>query len=101
MASSSLARCLANVIVGLSSLVSFDGLACLVDMRVERADSVLPACSIGDSSRFRFPPTGVLRAAGAAKSRLASVAGVSWVDPDGPGSADPCCGTAGSVKLES
>ena len=42
---------------------------CSVAMSVDRADSVLPACSIGNSSRFRFPPTGVLCDAEAAKSR--------------------------------
>ena len=53
-------------------------------MSVDRADIVLPAYSIGDSSRFRFPHTSVLREAGAAKSRLTSVTGV-FCDVDGAG----------------
>ena len=53
-------------------------------MSVDRADIVLPAYSIGDSSRFRFPHTSVLREAEAAKSRLTSVTGV-FCDVDGVG----------------
>ena len=105
MAFSSLARCFANVSVAFSSLLPFCGLECFTAMSVGRADIVLPACSIEDSSHFRFPPKGVLREA--AKSILTSVTAVCCdVDVDGTvlslDPADvPCCSTAGSTKLES
>ena len=46
-ASSSLARCLANVSTAFASLLSLDGFVCFAAMSVDREDSVLPACSIG------------------------------------------------------